>query len=431
MKKLLNIRLIPLTVIIGFNCFTLFIFYTAPIRWATDNLGVFLFFSLLCQLMVIMGYLFGYKGSFKRRANGYVLNTFSKKKLSFIFGFYTLTFLIKYAYFLQVKIFDLKGMFEILMVGVMNPQLGYAMSLEEKTRYVSWTIYFLISIIDLVFFIIGFIKWKQMSVFMKLLFVSFVLLEIFYWMGRGTNFGVISLITTLAFALMHKLKFVKLNFTKVIGFYMALVFLLFISILIFSYNMYNRAGSTQIDFQYFNLGLSKVNENSEIFKVLPQTLQQSYLYVVSYLAQGYYHTALAFDLDFKSTFLLGNNPSLIALAKVVGIDVWERTYMYRLASKGVDPLMRWHSAYLWYASDISFYGVPFVLGFIGYFFGFSWGLTLKSNDFLSKVVFIILGNMLLFMFANNSYLSSVFYSFMVILPLWYITRVRGIKLVAK
>jgi hypothetical protein len=398
-------------------------------KWATDNLLLFLIFSLICQTMIIVGYAIGFRNSLKRKVRGYVFNTFSKKRLNFLFIFYICTFLIKYAYFLQVKIFDFKGMFNILIVGIANPQLGYALSLEENTRYVSWTIYFLISIIDLVFFIIGFIKWREMNRSLKSLFVIFIIIDLFYWMGRGTNFGVITMITTLAFASVYRLSFIKLNIKKIFGFYLLIILLLAFSVFIFSYNMYNRAGSVRIDFQYFNLGLSKVNESNEIFKIMPQAIQQSYLYIVSYLAQGYYHTCLAFDLPFKSTFFLGNNPSLIAIAKVAGIDIWKDTYIYRLASKGVDPLMRWHSAYLWYASDVSFYGVPFVLGFMGYLFGFSWGLTIRKNDFLSKIVFIIFGNMLLFLFANNTYLSSVFYSLMFILPLWYITRVKGIKLI--
>ena len=38
---------------------------------------------------------------------------------------------------------------------------------------------------------------------------------------------------------------------------------------------------------------------------------------------------------------------------------------------------------------------------------------------------MILGNMLLFLFANNTYLASVFYAFMFLLPFWLFTRVLG------
>ena len=93
-----------------------------------------------------------------------------------------------------------------LLLGIYDPQLGYSLSLDKSHPFtVSWSLYFFIAIIDQVFFIVGFIKWKTMNRFKKCLFIFFLLIEIFYWMGRGTNFGVISLITTLLFSLFTNL----------------------------------------------------------------------------------------------------------------------------------------------------------------------------------------------------------------------------------
>jgi hypothetical protein len=41
---------------------------------------------------------------------------------------------------------------------------------------------------------------------------------------------------------------------------------------------------------------------------------------------------------------------------------------------------------------------------------------------------VVIGNMLLLTFANNTYLSSVFYSFMFIFPIWFFTRVKRFAL---
>ena len=429
MKRLFNLKYTPLTIVIGFNLFTLFIFYTAPIQWVTDNLFLFFIFAILCQIMIILGYKLGYKKSNRKKIPVAVLFNFSKKTLNFVFWFYSITFLIGYAYHLKFSVFDIKGMVSLLMIGIADPHAGYRLALSEsRPATVSWSIFFFISIINQVFFIIGFLKWGDMGRWKKILFILFVLFELFFWMGRGTNFGVISMITTLAFASVFRLESIRLNLKKAFRFYSLIILLLAGSIYIFSYNLNNRAGNDKINFQVFNLGLAKVNENAAVFTIMPKKLQTTYMYMVSYLAQGYYHTCLAFDLDFKPTFFLGNNPAAIDLGKVFNIDVWKDTYMYRLREKGVDPLVNWHSAYLWYANDVSIPGVPFLLFFIGYIFGFSWGVSLKNDDFLSKIIFIILGNMLLYLFANNSYLSNEFYSFMFILPIWYLTRVGRIKL---
>jgi hypothetical protein len=61
---------------------------------------------------------------------------------------------------------------------------------------------------------------------------------------------------------------------------------------------------------------------------------------------------------------------------------------------------------------------------MAYLFGFSWARS-AQGDFLSRIVFVIFGNMLLFLFANNTYLSTVLYSFMFLLPFWLFTRPFG------
>lgn len=426
--RIFKIKYIPLTIVIGFNILTLFIFFTAPVIWKTSNLLLFSVFALLCQGLIALGYTLGYAKYIKSDVSRKPLYKLSNKKLNFLMLFYALTFLIKYAYLLRYKVFDIKGMVSVLLLGIADPHIGYALTLDSTLPYtISWTLFFAISIINNSFFIVGFIKWKDMNRIKKYLFTFFLLLEIFYWMGRGTNFGVISLITTFLFAIMYKIKSIKLQFKQVVLYSSLVVFMLVGSIAIFSFNMKSRRAGAELSYDQFDFGKSYVDENQLAFKVVPEPLHDTYMYVVSYVAQGYYHTCLAMDLDFQSTYFLGNNPALIALASILHINVWNDTYVYRLKDMGVDPFLYWHSAYTWYASDVSFWGVPLVLFIIGYLLGVSWSLSLNSNDFLSKIVFIVFGNMLLYLFANNTYLSSVFYSFTFILPLWFFTRVIRIK----
>jgi hypothetical protein len=192
--------------------------------------------------------------------------------------------------------------------------------------------------------------------------------------------------------------------------------------------MTKRGGGNELHYNQFDLGDSKVDEYSLVFSFIPKPLQDTYMYMVYYLTQGYYHTSLAFDLDFRPTYFLGNNPALMDLAKIFGIDVSKDTYVYRLSGKGVDPEVQWHSAYLWFASDVSFWGVPLVLFIISYIFGFSWAFGTEKIDLLSRILFVFTGNILFFLFANNTYLSSVFYSFMFLFPIWIFTRILNIRL---
>ena len=74
---------------------------------------------------------------------------------------------------------------------------------------------------------------------------------------------------------------------------------------------------------------------------------------------------------------------------------------------------------------MSFFGVPVVLFCLGYLFGFSWAQG-GHGDFLSRIMFVVFGNMLLFLFANNTYMASVFYACVVFVPFWLFTRFSAV-----
>ena len=202
------------------------------------------------------------------------------------------------------------------------------------------------------------------------------------------------------------------------------------SIAFFSYNLYRRSDFAQIDVGQYEIAQLPIVVDHPTLAIVPGRLQPTYILVASYLGQGYYHTCFAFDLDFMWTKFVGNNPALISLAARLGVDVWNETYMHRLHRQGIDEYGVWHTAYTWFASDVSFYGVPVALFFLGCLLGMSWARG-RRGDFLSRLVFIMFGNILLFLFANNTYLSSVFYAFMVFVPLWMFTRLLPLARIAE
>lgn len=427
--KVISQRNIPLSILLLFNLFTFLLFITAPYSWRNNNILLFIIFIITIYSSIIIGYQTGYKSGIKTVQHKNRIAYFSQRILSLIFTFYTFTFLIKYAYILRFEPYEIKKMISFLLVGIINPDLGYALTLDSSRAFtIPWSIYFLISIVNQLFFIIGFLSWPKLKLLHKTLYVIFLGSEIFFWMGRGTNFGVITLITTFLLTRLFDLNLNKTNLKNLLKITTTILLLLTLSLSIFSYNMKKRGGGNELNYEQFNLGESKVDESSIVFQIVPPPLHDTYMYMVYYLAQGYYHTSLSFDLDYKPTYFLGNNPAITELAKIIGIDVSKDTYVQRLAQKGVDPEIQWHSAYLWFASDVTFFGVPLLIYLLSSILGFSWAFSTNKNDLLSKIIFIICGNMIFFLFANNTYLASIFYSFMFILPYWLATRVLNFKL---
>lgn len=418
----------PIIGVVGFNLLTLFVFATAPVEWNTNNLVQLYFLVLSCQLLILVAFHLG-------RNKGLAANHPSESLLSsgdnvtnYVFALYLSTFVIAYAYRMGFPALDIAGMYSLLMEGVQDRRVGYQMALRGTgLGPIPWTVYFIVSISNQVFFIVAFLQWNKLRSIKKLLLVIFVCIELFFSIGRGTAFGVVSLATTFFLSSMFWVSNTKKRWiSKVISSALLVLFLFLGSIAFFSHNLYSRSGNTERGVRFVEFGHSATIVDHVVFSLLPESLHPSYMNVVSYFGAGYYHASLAFDLDFESTWGLGNNPALIGLAAAFGVDVWDRTYIHRLeVTDGVDQFGVWHSAYTWFASDVSFYGVPVVLFLVAYLFGFSWAMSLRG-DFLSKVVFVVLGNVLLFLFANNTYLSVVFYSFMFLLPFWMFTRFFGL-----
>ncbi|HTM66063.1 MAG TPA: O-antigen polymerase [Flavipsychrobacter sp.] len=418
----------PIYFVLGFNLFTIVIFITAPYDWSRSDPNVTVLYLLLNMAFIYAGYRLGSGAGSRRNIKLNVPFKIPNAKItSFLFIFYSLTFLIKYAYLTRFPFYDIKGMISYLSLGFFDPQLAYNLSVYDSRSFtVSWILFTFISIFNQLFFIFGFISWKSLKPFLRILLIFFVSIEVFYWLGRATAFGIISLITTLVLCIISQRKSIKISFRSMVGIIVVFAF----SILFFGSLKQGRSGTVNLNLQNFDQGNASVLYNHYVLGFIPDDLTITYMYSVSYLAQGYYHLGLAMkNAPFSSTFMLGNNPALISIADNVGIHLWDRTYIHWLqVNCGIDEMAKWHSAYLWFANDVSFLGVPFILFIIAYFSGYARAFALKHNDLMSKVVFVLTMSVLLYLFANNTFLYQYFYSFTFVVSIWYFTRVRYIHL---
>lgn len=423
--KIMKISRLPFFIILSFNLFTLLMYVISPYFYDSGNFATSVIFVSINLLALSFGYLYGERLAIKRFPYAKIK---SYKQRDYIFLvltiFYCLTFLIKYAYLLKFQVFDVSGMIAHLMIGVFNPKLGYLLSVDDtRQATVAWSLYFFTNIFNGIYFIVGFIYWKRLTLAFKLVFIFFLIVEIFYWVGRGTNFGIISLIIIFIFANLveNKGQIGVLSYIKYI-----LLFLF--CLLSFSIIMYSRSEGAVNDIQVFAFSFIQVDEKSFLFNLIPDSLHTTMLTIFFYLVQGYYNTSLAFDLDFNTSWMGGWNSSIQSLYSTFGFDFNSNTYIQRLEQFGIDPRVNWHSAYTWYANDFSFYGVPLVMYIIGSLIGFSWVRSvLFSHDLLSKIIFIILSSSSMLLFANNNFIGYYFYSLLFIFPYWIFVRLIIVK----
>jgi hypothetical protein len=414
----------PLIPVIGLNLFSLVLFLTSPIDFGSENDYLLALLVLVTQLAIYFGFRIG-------RARGATQLQFLEQRLSSRKFFtlcliaYGVTLPFNYAYLSKTALFDADDLFGFFQYAWTDSHLGRRIMLDpEVRRTMPWRFYFLAALVNKFFPAVGFLLYRGLSPLQKAAFVALVGLEVLFWTAAGTNFGIISIVTTFLFAYFAATSASSRRLLAKARTIIVTAFLGVGAVFVFLYNLYTRSGKSLRDDTAFSIDQFGVNIRSDsiVFQMVPEVLLTPYMYVLSYLTQGYHHTSLAMDLDFVWTWMFGSIPALRDFSPDADGVIFERTYMFRLGALGIDPTGVWHSSYTWFANDFTFFGVPFVVAFMSYLFGFAWSRSI-SGDFLSKLVFVVMGNSLFFLWANNTYLSTVFYPLMFLLPYWLVTRV--------
>lgn len=415
---------LPYKFLLLFNVLTLLLFSYSPLSSANPGRHWLCVFYISIN---ILAWAIGYKSSKKKwgdKASKRMLpfSGINEKVLNFFFVFYLLTLLPKYAYELAVPVFDINALINRVLIGIYDPGLGYSMARGQLPF--NWSIYVLISVIDGIFITVGLLSWKKMTGFLKVLFIFLCIIESLKWFGKGTNFGIIIILVSLLLSyLAQRKESAKPNKKRV-----AIVVGVFslMALWVFAHNMEGRSGGdlSSVNSAVFNIN-TESGLNSFIINTLPDYFSNLYLFTVSYLTGGYTNLECAFDVNAGWSLFMGSNPSKANLAQfILGIDLESMGYPMAISNAfGIDPYINWHSCYAWLANDVGLWGVPIIVFFIGRFTSISLLLYKKNQDLLSGIVFIFLSSMCFFFFANNNYISSIFYSFMLFFPLWLFTRV--------
>lgn len=142
-----------------------------------------------------------------------------------------------------------------------------------------------------------------------------------------------------------------------------------------------------------------------------------------YLAQGYKGMSISLDYPFDSTFGVGHSVFLQRVFEdYLGFNVREHTYQRKITDLW-DENVYWHSAYSYFANDVSFSGVIFVMFLLGYSFSLVIYRIVKYNDIISKLLLPLFAIMFLYLSANNQIFSFLEY----MIPFWVLIFIMSIN----
>lgn len=416
-------RFSPLIFIEAYLLFTLFVFLFGPITYEIHNELLFYTCMISYHLAFILGYVVS-NALYKLSGVHHVL-VFKSKTFYIIFFFAVFASLVTYKNVMINSSLIPWDIFSQISDGIQSPAEVYVERLEKiNTGNVKSSRLFNVLSIFFMFFKFLFLFysvyfWNMYDVRKKLLFIMYSILFISPSLAGGISsilfyFLIFASVSIFFVKLMRN----ELAILKVFA-VSTIVFLLFSGF--FGYMMSQRGGG----FEYFNtlspLGDISVNiATPEIGSIIGFYLY-SFVWLSSYLVQGYYGFCLALSEPWIWTYGFGSSHFLQnQLLLVFGVDVSNLTFQSRISSVWDEKAM-WHSFYAQIANDVSFAGVSLIMFLFGFLLSRVWCSIIFQKSFYGSAFMPMLVIFFIFLPANNQvfgFIDTISY-FFAILTLWF------------
>jgi len=258
------------------------------------------------------------------------------------------------------------------------------------------------------------VYYKKLGLTNKVLTILTIFFEAARWISTGTNKGVIDLILIFLAVIFIKQwqkgyeAKVKRTSKMNMRFRSSVIIII---CMVMGFSVFENNISSRLNENYDTVslitGMTEVNLKAPLMMISPQSLQPILIYSTQYLTQGYYGLSLALDEPFVPMFGVGNSYFLIKkFQDLLNIDIWQYTYQARIAYKGWDPFVNWHSIYMWLANDISFLGVLILMYFFGKYFAVVTFKCIVYKDPIASAVFCLILLCFFYLPCNNQILSS-------------------------
>lgn len=285
-------------------------------------------------------------------------------------------------------------------------------------RYINW-ITVLFSPLHWAYIPLSMYYWKNLRLWTKIgtIFIYF------FWCAQyivaGTNVGVFLFVINLGVVFMIKRtsqgkKGKKKLFNRIV---VIVIALLTITLLagFFNMTMTSRIGDDT----------GWVDTSSLFWILTPPPYRNLVCYFTSYLAHAYQALAYSFSIPFESTYGFGHSFYLLDEFDPKHTWLWPRTYNIKIDSVfHYNWYSQWHTPYVWFANDVSHYGVPIVFFFLFRFFGRAWRRFKETGNIVSFLIFMMYVEFISFISANNQIFQAnvTMIAFWILVFLNYTTR---------
>jgi len=419
--KLFTYRYLPVNI---FLCYTIFVYialFFGPVKYfGMDYLAVVLFCSAFCA-MVLLGFIKGASGSF--HVVPMPVGPRSEQLINIIIFLAALIAFKSWGQFIMSgRSLSLAAIGENYVSSYDGYERGqasigfsYILAIFEQT--------FTTLCLLVVFSHFSALK-KSVKILSFFIVFSYLLVNVI-GSGKQKYLGDILIFISYSYLVKMAIYKKKIGLNKVLGYIISI----FVFIILFSFILSSRYTAIGVDSANIATSLHPLmlwDSDSLLVSVLGEKAAFPMGMFLGYFSNGLYGLSLSLNMDFEWTYLVGNSYSLAKIIEVVFSEpglILANSYPFRADELGWG-LDKWHSAFSWFASDISFPGVIILGVFFGFFYGRFWKGALSNKNVFSKPIFIYLSLGAIFLYSNNQMfhaLSGVF-TFVTLILLYSLSR---------
>ena len=395
---------LPLKIGMGYLIFTILLFYIGPIKWTYINIYIVISYLLVIYLSITIFFKIGLIN--KIPTNGELA---SRKIIFFVGAISAISLLYPTA-----QIYTGRAPWDVF--AALTDQRDAYSRLREQLEFTQDSrgpIVIIRTLLGPFIFAVlplGIIYWKTLTPTMRALLIGTVLSTMILSVLRGTTRELADVVVVGGAAQLvsmyrnsKKMPSLAQHWPKIL--LAVLLVIGVIAALTFRTEARLSGGGTSM---CIGGGYVCPSFDAPVYKDLPPALISAMASLTGYLSQGYYGLALALNYDFEPTWGLGHSPALGSLYRVFTGDetFFNATYIERLNQVSWTSDSHWSTAATWFASDVSFWGVPVIMGLVALLWARSWVDAVYGKNDQAAVFFCVIMMMIFYFPANNQMMTT-------------------------
>ncbi|AIL69427.1 putative oligosaccharide repeat unit polymerase [Vibrio vulnificus] len=396
--KLFTYRYLPVNI---FLCYTLFVFvalFFGPVKYFGMDYFAVVLFCIAFTTMMLLGFIKGVSGSF------YVTPIpVGPKSQKLIYLIIFLAVIIAFKSWFQFIVSGKSLSLAAIGQNYVSSYDGYERG--QASIGFSYILVILEHTLTTLCLLVVFSHFGTLKRSIKImaLFVIFSYLVVnVIGSGKQKYLGDILIFLSYSYLIKMAVNNKRISINKIVGY--SLLILIFI--IIFSFILSSRYSAIGIDSVNISRSLHPLifwDSDSVLVDILGEEVAFPIGMFLGYFSNGLYGLSLSLHMEFEWTYLVGNSYSLAKIIEVTTSEpglILANSYPFRAGELGWG-LDKWHSAFSWFASDVSFPGVIILGAIFGFFYGRVWKGALSNKNVFSKPIFIYLSLGAIFLYSNN------------------------------